>query len=456
MPCVGRPRPTAPAANPSNHSNSFVDGPPSEYRPPPAFPPTQPQIASGHYALVTHPASRHVPRLDSYQGQGRLGRQGRNLEVVHCAETHEASVSRVLEAPHTSRHHVSIANVEGALSVSATSHQDHLDLSSPNPGYVLPPPYPVQPHKPPQIHLTPAREAQQAVMALPNNGSTSGSTSSSTLDSAREPASEFQVVQYGQPDPEKSLKRKDNPADKQRKETLIKEQGACLKCKMARKQCSGGRMCYRCRRRDWACIRTCNSCWSAGRRSCDEGTRCKNCRLSGITCVRPSNSDAGRDDPHQANLLGIPAQESRTGSSSARVNKHTIRENGRQIRAPTAWGITFDISAEPANSDGLEANDAPSDDAPIGIQTYSQPSTGVDPRHTPTTNNSSTKFSFEDNTLHIPGRQHDASEVPSEATDSGTFFDDATHFSHQDSPPLMSVDADACDKLEDVFWQETC
>ena len=42
------------------------------------------------------------------------------------------------------------------------------------------------------------------------------------------------------------------------------------------------------------------------------------------------------------------------GSSSARVNKHTMQQTGRQIWAPTAWSIEFVVESEAASAESAE------------------------------------------------------------------------------------------------------
>jgi hypothetical protein len=399
------------------------------------WPPAQRELALRHYAPLVRPASRHVSRLDSHHRQDRRVRQFHCLEGVGRPETHEALAARLVETPHTSLQQLFAANMESALSVQAPFHQGDLILGLQSPRLVFTTTLAIQPHETPQIQATPP-QAHQTTRALLNVDRMPTGNS----ESAEEAAGGLYVIKWGEPDPEKSWKKRDDPVDKQRKGEIFKKQGACLRCKKTRKQCSGGKVCDRCHLKDIVCVRTCNPCWS-NKRTCDEGTPCNHCQSSGTACSRPSDSDAGIEASHQSNVPDILLEECMTGRSSAQVNHHTLQEHGRRILGPTAWGISFGVESEVANAEGFGAMRAVSGDPRTSIPTYSQQSTGTGTRHT-FANSSSTKVASEDNTLHVPGKQLVAFEVLSDATDSTSNFDEAMYYSDHGSPSPTGVDVD--------------
>jgi hypothetical protein len=148
-------------------------------------------------------------------------------------------------------------------------------------------------------------------------------------------------------------------------------------------------------------------------------------------------------------LTGVASQALRNISSSAQVNKHTMLETGRQISAPTAWNLTFDVAPAPQNNDELLVMGAASESTLLWSQPYSQQSTNVDLHRTFT--NGSTKVASEDNSLQVPGKQYIASEVRSVTTDGTSHFEEAMHFSDHGSPSLEGLDVHAWDEEEDGY-----
>ena len=64
-----------------------------------------------------------------------------------------------------------------------------------------------------------------------------------------------QFVPHDQVDPAKRLKEKDDPQDTQRKKEIGKKIGACIECKISKKQCDGEASCQRCRQKGLTCTR---------------------------------------------------------------------------------------------------------------------------------------------------------------------------------------------------------
>jgi hypothetical protein len=299
-----------------------------------------------------------------------------------------------------------------------------LELTSPQTNYRLRPSarLPQSPGVSPNDFI-PSVGAQHAALGMLN--ADGRSADSSHVWNNHEP----RFVGYGEVDPEKHSKRRDRVEDKKRKEHICMWNGACLKCKNTKKQCNGGKRCKRCHQKGYDCIRTCDSCWSNKKPECDEGVPCKNCQRASTICLRPSASSTRTDDVH-LDLTGVHSQPVGTTSSSAQVNNHTILATGRQIKAPTAWNVTFGLPLAPHQTDELDVMRPASDSALLGSQRYSQQSTDVDLRRA-STKSSSTKVASESDSLQVPGKQHVSFDSRSEATDDISHFDEAMYYSDQ-------------------------
>ena len=93
-------------------------------------------------------------------------------------------------------------------------------------------------------------------------------------------------VAHGEPDPDTIVKKKDDPADKTRKEGLSEVNGVCLNCKKVQKQCNNAERCNLCIKKDVECVRTCNFCRKK-RMKCDARMPCTRCGANGKQCIRP-------------------------------------------------------------------------------------------------------------------------------------------------------------------------
>lgn len=122
----------------------------------------------------------------------------------------------------------------------------------------------------------------------------------------------------------------------------------------------------------------------------------------------------------------------------------------RQIPAPTAWNLTFDLAPAPHNNDEFVVRGAASDSTLIGSRPYSQRFADMD-LHGTSTDGSTKIASEEDNSLHVPRKQRIVVELRSETTDSTSHFEEAMHFSDHGSPSLKGVDAYVWDVEDDAL-----
>ena len=253
-----------------------------------------------------------------------------------------------------------------------------------------------------QSKIAPSVESGQVSHFLPGDGV----VSASGLQHPEHVLIGRRFVPYGDTDPGKHAKKKDDIQDKQRKEDLSLWNGACFGCREAKKQCQGKEVCDRCRKLTLLCIRACDSCLSDKKLLCDDGICCKNCQRSATNCCRPSvTSVALGQVPPAVNLPPPPpSKQVKHGQSSTHVNNHPFWETRSAIDAPTAWHVGFGIPTGPqrrgkhCRSGSVKRNfltvpplrvpadvtsnesaaDVNSDIALVGSQPYSQQATDVE------------------------------------------------------------------------------
>lgn len=161
--------------------------------------------------------------------------------------------------------------------------------------------------------------------------------------SSSAPPKGLQIVRYGQLDPSKPVKRKDDGQDKTRKCCISKLHGACFECKKSRKRCGGDIQCNRCRKSGLECIRKCVSCWQK-KAACDTKPCCAICTQSGRKCARPAGSPVNSKSVRQAIPSILPPNTVGGSDNSARVSlPNGIVIKGRSD-APMSWKASFDVN----------------------------------------------------------------------------------------------------------------